>query len=64
MIKLIKTLIDYGYLLREITELVFIVFYPETKTPKFSNQELSIIAKKIKEMNDKIKELENGNRKI
>ncbi len=63
MRKLIETLINYGYLSREIKDLLIIAFYPETKTMKFENEEIGIIARRIYDMHEKIKMLENGTSK-
>ena len=49
MRKLIETLIRYGYLKREIQELVILSCKPETTVYKFSNNEFSVIAKNIRD---------------
>jgi|GEM_PF-3648865 hypothetical protein len=59
MKKLIETLISYGILLREISDLLLLSVNPETKVMQFSKQELGIIAKNIRKMHEKIKKLEN-----
>ncbi|SFK99223.1 hypothetical protein [Proteiniphilum acetatigenes] len=58
MRKLIKHFIDYGYLLREINDLLLYSFKPDAVVYKFDNNELSGIALRIQRMHNRIKELE------
>ena len=57
--KLVTSLIDYGYLQREIGELMVYSENENAAVLEFSRSELSIIAKNIDALRKKIKELEN-----
>ena len=57
--KLVTSLIDYGYLQREIGELMVYSGNENTAVLEFSRSELSIIAKNIDALRKRIKELEN-----
>jgi len=57
--KLVTSLIDYGYLQREIGELMVYSENENAVMLEFSRSELSIIAKNIDALRKKIKELEN-----
>ena len=57
--KLVTSLIDYGYLQREIGELMVYSESENAAILEFSRSELSIIAKNIDALRKKIKELEN-----
>ena len=57
--KLVTSLIDYGYLQREIGELMVYSENENTAVLEFSRSELSIIAKNIDALRKRIKELEN-----
>ena len=56
--KLVASLIDYGYLQREIGELMVYSENENASVLEFSRIELSIIAKNIDALRKKIKELE------
>ncbi len=61
MIDINKLLIDYGYLQREIGDVMAYACAGNDKDVvllKINNEELSIIAKKIRELKSRIKELE------
>lgn len=60
MKKLVETLIDYGYLQREIGELMVYSEKENAVALEFSRSELSIIAKNIDTLRKKIKELEEN----
>lgn len=57
--KLVASLIDYGYLQREIGELMVFSETENAAILEFSRSELSIIAKNIDALRKRIKELEN-----
>ena len=57
--KLVTSLIDYGYLQREIGELMVFSETENAAILEFSRSELSIIAKNIDALRKRIKELEN-----
>jgi phage host-nuclease inhibitor protein Gam len=57
--KLVTSLIDYGYLQREIGELMIYSEDENAAILEFSRSELSIIAKNIDALRKRIKELEN-----
>ena len=57
--KLVTSLIDYGYLQREIGELMIYSEDENAAMLEFSRSELSIIAKNIDALRKRIKELEN-----
>jgi polyhydroxyalkanoate synthesis regulator phasin len=57
--KLVTSLIDYGYLQREISELMIYSEDENAAMLEFSRSELSIIAKNIDALRKRIKELEN-----
>lgn len=57
--KLVASLIDYGYLQREIGELMVYSENENAAVLEFSRSELSIIAKNIDALRKIIKELEN-----
>jgi phage host-nuclease inhibitor protein Gam len=56
--KLVTSLIDYGYLQREIGELMIYSEDENAAMLEFSRSELSIIAKNIDALRKRIKELE------
>lgn len=61
MIDINQLLIDYGYLYREIMDVVAYACMDVDKDvfiPKMDNDDLSIIVKKIMELKSRIKELE------
>jgi len=60
MKKLAETLIDYGYLQREIGELMVYSEKENAVVLEFSHSELSIIAKNIDSLRKRIKELEKN----
>ncbi len=64
MKKLVETLIDYGYLQREIGELMVYSEKENAVALEFSHSELSIIAKNIDSLRKRIKELEDKLRNI
>lgn len=71
MRKLIKHFIDYGYLLREINDLLLFSYRPEAVVYKFDNETLGMIADRIFGMHNQIEELkkqlkgrQNGSGKI
>ena len=57
--KLVTSLIDYGYLQREIGKLMIYSEDENAAMLEFSRSELSIIAKNIDALRKRIKELEN-----
>lgn len=57
MRKLIKHFIDYGYLLREIGDLMLYAYNENAVTLKFDNEDLGFIAKRIRAMYKEIKDL-------
>ena len=58
--KLVASLIDYGYLQREIGELMVYSENENASVLEFSHSELSIIAKNIDSLRKRIKELEKN----
>lgn len=57
MRKLIKHFIDYGYLLREIGDLVMYSYSGNALLLKFDNEDLGFIANRIRSMRKEIDDL-------
>lgn len=52
-----KELIDYGYLQREIEDLIALVYDTDVPILKFKNESLNIIARRVKELYAEIEQL-------